>query len=60
MLYYIYCIEMGRSDKEFYESTLAKTITLIELHGQFKTGKVERMGNEEIDIKSMKQIPGFI
>ena len=60
MLYYIYCIEMGRSDKEFYDSTLAKTITLIELHGQFKSGEIDKLENRDVEITSMKQIPGFI
>lgn len=51
---------MGRSDKEFYDSTLAKTITLIELHGQFKSGKIDKLENRDLEITSMKQIPGFI
>lgn len=60
MLYYIYCIEMGRSDEEFYKGTLGKVITLIELHKQFKTGNVKRETEETREISSMKQIPGFI
>lgn len=51
---------MGRSEKEFYESTLAKTLTLIELHGQFKTGNVDRFRGKITNVTSMKQIPGLI
>ena len=60
MLYYIYCIEMGRSEEEFYKSNLSKTIKLIELHGQFKSGQVDNAETETVEIMSMKQIPGFI
>lgn len=51
---------MGRSEREFYEGTLAKTLTLIELHGQFKTGNVDRFKGRPANITSMRQIPGLI
>ena len=60
MLYYVYCVEMGRSDEEFYNATLAKVITLMDLHSQFKTGKVDRLSDNEVQITSMRQIEGFI
>lgn len=51
---------MGRSEEEFYKSNLSKTIKLIELHGQFKSGQVDNTETETVEIMSMKQIPGFI
>jgi hypothetical protein len=32
VLYYAYCIKLGRSEEEFFRSTTAKVIRILEIH----------------------------
>lgn len=42
MLYYLYCVEIKQSEDDFYNSTLAKVITLLEIHFELKYKKGEQ------------------
>jgi len=57
MLYYIYCIEMGRPHEEFIKSSLGKVLTMVIIHTQVKNGKVTRNKNQQK--KTTRQILGL-
>lgn len=48
---------MGRPDDDFKKSSLAKVMTMIDIHAQFKNGKVTR-GTEQKQ-KTTRQILGL-
>lgn len=48
---------MGMSDEDFKKSSLAKVMTMIDIHAQFKSGKVTRGQKQEK--KTTRQILGL-
>lgn len=48
---------MGRPHEDFVKSSLGKVLTMIEIHGQFKSGKVTRNKNKQK--KTTRQILGL-
>ena len=47
---------MGRPHEEFMKSSMGKVLTLIDIHAEFKSGKVAERKHE---VRSMRNIPGF-
>ncbi|MFR2773744.1 MAG: hypothetical protein ACLTF1_12760 [Clostridium sp.] len=56
MLYYKYCVEMGLSERNFFESPLKKVIKLLEIHRNQNFPQEEE---EVAEIQSMRQIEGW-
>lgn len=70
MLYYLYCIKLGKSDQEFWHSTLALIFKMIDMYTDEKAMEAAAYREESyqshyfgtgsnhdvIEISSMKQI----
>lgn len=57
LLYYKYCVEMGLSERNFFESPLKKVIKLLEMHKNWNCPQEEE--EEPVEIQSMRQIEGW-
>ena len=55
-LYYVYCVVMGRPEEEFYNSSLAKVVSIMNMQYEFYSGKNEKFN----EVKSMRDIKGLI
>jgi hypothetical protein len=67
----MYCIEMGKSQDEFWHSSIACITTMIDMYADEMQMKAAAMNGEQyepknfkskeevIDIKSMKEIKGW-
>ena len=60
LLYYLYCVGLGLSERNFFESPLKIVICLISIHKELAESQ-ERQDDQEIqDIHSMKEIEGWL
>ena len=70
-MYYMYCIKMGRSEPEFWNSAFRKVMKMIDMYVDEKNMQNAAMNEEEYEskyfsevneikeIKSMREIEGW-
>lgn len=72
--FYLYCFQLNRTEDEFYRSTLAKVLKMLDISGDEAAIKAAEINNEQYQpkyfvsrpenevstISSMKEVEGFL
>lgn len=58
-LYYLYVIEMGRTDSEFWSSPLCRIFSMIDRKASIMSKGKTGARDPDIHVKSLKEIPGW-
>lgn len=47
----MYCVKLGRSDKDFWHSSICKITTMIDIYADEQNMKIAAMNNEDYESK---------